>query len=532
MSKKELLSSGYDITSDMNFMKTLYPVPHELNIQLDTLYNLALKGKKSSIKNFITLIEKYPKVPALKNYLSVLYSNMDNMDKSYEVNHWIVAEHPEYVFGKINMAIEYYLKKEYSKIPEVLGKSMDLKKLYPERDTFHIVEVSGFFKIAILYLSAVGEMEQAQIRLDILMEIAPESDDLEIAKTNFHIAKMKNSYNNFSKTNKDSVDVDVKKTILTDIETQPEFNHKQINLLYENDFLIDKNLITDILKLPRQSLIEDLNKVLDDSIIRFNFFSLKADNEDFDDKYFYFVMHALFLLAEIEASESVENILEVLRQDDEYMDFYLGDTLTEFMWLVIYKTAYPKLDIYKKYMFEPGLYTFCKASVSEMVNQTALHQTNRRNEVIEWYRDIFRFFLKSSNKENVIDSNLIGSLIHEVLDFKGVELMPEIEKLYEKEIVDLLACGDLKEVKKYLADPKDRVSKEKIISIFDLYKKIQTWNANDYNSDDDYNEEEYISTNSYNDEQQVRTSNKVDRNDPCPCGSGKKYKKCCIDKNN
>ncbi len=24
-----------------------------------------------------------------------------------------------------------------------------------------------------------------------------------------------------------------------------------------------------------------------------------------------------------------------------------------------------------------------------------------------------------------------------------------------------------------------------------------------------------------------RTSDKVGRNDPCPCGSGKKYKKCC-----
>ena len=25
---------------------------------------------------------------------------------------------------------------------------------------------------------------------------------------------------------------------------------------------------------------------------------------------------------------------------------------------------------------------------------------------------------------------------------------------------------------------------------------------------------------------------KVGRNDPCPCGSGKKFKKCCLDKNN
>ena len=26
----------------------------------------------------------------------------------------------------------------------------------------------------------------------------------------------------------------------------------------------------------------------------------------------------------------------------------------------------------------------------------------------------------------------------------------------------------------------------------------------------------------------VRTSPKVGRNEPCPCGSGKKYKKCCL----
>lgn len=27
---------------------------------------------------------------------------------------------------------------------------------------------------------------------------------------------------------------------------------------------------------------------------------------------------------------------------------------------------------------------------------------------------------------------------------------------------------------------------------------------------------------------QVRTDDRVGRNDPCPCGSGKKFKKCCM----
>jgi preprotein translocase subunit SecA len=28
-----------------------------------------------------------------------------------------------------------------------------------------------------------------------------------------------------------------------------------------------------------------------------------------------------------------------------------------------------------------------------------------------------------------------------------------------------------------------------------------------------------------------RSAPKVGRNEPCPCGSGKKYKKCCLNKN-
>ena len=30
---------------------------------------------------------------------------------------------------------------------------------------------------------------------------------------------------------------------------------------------------------------------------------------------------------------------------------------------------------------------------------------------------------------------------------------------------------------------------------------------------------------------QIQKERKVGRNDPCPCGSGKKYKKCCVGKN-
>ena len=522
----ELLLSGYEITGDKNFSRKLNPIPHDLDIQLDDLYELALKGKKSSVKKFIRLIEKYPGVPMLKNYLSVLYSNMGQIEKSHEVNHWIVAEHPDYLFGKLNLAAEYYTKEEYDKIPEVLGEFMELKKLYPERDVFHIVEVSGFFKISALYYSAIGNLEQAEIRLDILREIAPESADLEMAEKHFRMAQMKAAHNNMNINAEKAINVKVNKTKLTDKKAPPEFINKEIEILYQSDFFLCSDTITSILNLPRQSLIDDLNKVLKDSIERYGYFKTIADNGEFDDKTHNFAIHALFLLSEINATESLEVVLEVLRQDNDYIELYIGDIMTEYMWLVLYKITTSDMDICKQFMFEPGIYSINKSPVSDLANQIVQHQPGRRDEMVNWYRDIFRFFLNSSLKDNVIDSDLLGMMANDVLDFKAVELMPEIKELYEKEMVDLNCCGDIQGFMKHLDDNKDIDHKRKISTIFDIYEEIKKWSSNDDYMDD---EDDYFSDTDTN-VPFVNSNNKVGRNDPCPCGSGKKYKKCCLNK--
>lgn len=82
MKDKQYKISGYNITGDPAYMKDLFPVPPELERQLEDLHNVAVKGKQSSLKKFIKLVQKYPKVPVLKNYLSVLYMNIGNMQKS------------------------------------------------------------------------------------------------------------------------------------------------------------------------------------------------------------------------------------------------------------------------------------------------------------------------------------------------------------------------------------------------------------------------------------------------------------------
>ncbi|HYF69628.1 MAG TPA: SEC-C metal-binding domain-containing protein [Ohtaekwangia sp.] len=45
-----------------------------------------------------------------------------------------------------------------------------------------------------------------------------------------------------------------------------------------------------------------------------------------------------------------------------------------------------------------------------------------------------------------------------------------------------------------------------------------------------FDQDRELSWNSNYDQQPIIKENKTGRNDPCPCGSGKKYKKCCLDK--
>ncbi len=59
-----------------------------------------------------------------------------------------------------------------------------------------------------------------------------------------------------------------------------------------------------------------------------------------------------------------------------------------------------------------------------------------------------------------------------------------------------------------------------------IEKRLQQWLKQENESDDESDDDDYGPTRP---QQFVREHPKVGRNDPCPCGSGKKYKKCCID---
>ena len=97
------------------------------------------------------------------------------------------------------------------------------------------------------------------------------------------------------------------------------------------------------------------------------------------------------------------------------------------------------------------------------------------------------------------DPDLNGFLVAALLDLNAVEALATIEVAYQKGDVNPFVCGDFEDVEIYLGIREKRST-----------PKPQLWNSGP--------------------SADLITKKKIGRNEPCPCGSNKKYKKCCLNK--
>jgi uncharacterized protein YchJ len=101
--------------------------------------------------------------------------------------------------------------------------------------------------------------------------------------------------------------------------------------------------------------------------------------------------------------------------------------------------------------------------------------------------------------------------------------------IHEKEIESIIHGNTTYEMERYTVDPLTHFSRENIEELYFEYY------ADDEDEDiengsflaDEEEDDEKIYSDTIKPEQPVRQK-KVGRNAPCPCGSGKKYKKCCM----
>lgn len=257
--------------------------------------------------------------------------------------------------------------------------------------------------------------------------------------------------------------------------TTLELTHHELEAVYNKEYIytLPREVIQQLLGLPRESLIADLEHII--------LYELgKSCNEITDEMYDLnsnTVTHALFLLGELKATESLPTVLEILRQQDSCIDYHFGDSRVECLRPTIYYIARNQIDVLLAFMKEPGLDCFVRSYIPSVIATIAFNEPERREETIDWFRKLLHFLTINVADNSLYDATLAGMTLFDLINIHAKELLPEIKELFDTKQVDFMCCGNYAEVKKEIEDNLTSLSDYSLPDIYERYQQYnEQWN--------------------------------------------------------
>ena len=222
-------------------------------------------------------------------------------------------------------------------------------------------------------------------------------------------------------------------------------------------------------------------------------------------------VYAWWALAELRATEAIGPLLGLLRRIDEDDDDWVGEDLPR----VLAEIGPAALEPLTEYLADPGHGEWARVAAAKAIGLIG-------EEHAEAYDDCVARLCLQLEKFVGQSETLNAFLISPLLDLGAVETAPFMEKAFAAGCVDELVQGDWEDVQIELGLKQRREHPRKPNMLTELGDKLRAaaaapldtpldnpWSAPDETWDPPV--------------EPLKTG----RNDPCPCGSGKKFKKCC-----
>ena len=188
--------------------------------------------------------------------------------------------------------------------------------------------------------------------------------------------------------------------------------------------------------------------MLEDGIRRFEYFGSQA----WDGRTHTFLYHALILLGELRASESLPAVLNQLRQGEEYLEYWFSGWLDDIFQTPIYHAGRERLDVIQDFLQEPHIEAHYKNQAAQALELVGLLEPERLEEVQERYRDIIQYFLDHADDETLLDTDFLAFLIGDVIGLRLMELEPLAKEVYDRELATYGVMGEWEEVGEQFAD--------------------------------------------------------------------------------
>lgn len=222
-------------------------------------------------------------------------------------------------------------------------------------------------------------------------------------------------------------------------------------------------------------------------------------------------INAMHLLSGIGGKEALEAIMYAIHNFTEEM----GDWLTEDLPSVLAYLGPSAFEALATALSDSKLDPFARNSIGR-----ALLSISRTDEDLK-RKTIESFVNAISNEKDILSRTL---LVDVLIDFKEKETLPFVRALFSKNLVDRSFLQP-EEVEDVFAGRYDDTVRRDDNDPMDLFRqdKSEWYSAEVGSARNDVKPETYL-------EEPLQNSHKpkIGRNEPCPCGSGKKYKKCCL----
>lgn len=298
-----------------------------------------------------------------------------------------------------------------------------------------------------------------------------------------------------------------------------------------NDIVDDLRYLT--AGFPEVAIESALNKQIEITPILLKFLDEVIDNYESIEDFYFGHLHALYLLARFREKQAFDRAIKIMSLPNDWPENLLGDTITEDLHNIVASLYDGDLASIHAIIENPKLNTWSRNAALKTLLVFVKEKILEREDVILYFETLFDH---PSFKD---DMDAITNLVNACCDLYPSELQNKIQCAFDRGIVDDFVV-DMKWVKSILSNSQEaaleKFLNDKHYSLIndDDVRSVKNWACfsekigKGIENDLEYHKPEKTS---YHDTQvfsPVRTLPKIGRNDPCPCNSGKKYKKCCI----
>ncbi len=478
------------------------------------------ENPKQSVAKLKKLAQKYPKSAHIQSELLSLLHEIGDTEASEQVLAELIENCPTYVFAYTEKVAQLIDDRRYDEVPQWLGESLCLQKRVPEVDVFHPAEFGAYYSMVAHYHLTCDRPELAQTIADELEDrFGKENPDVEslLQALNFYSAQK-----DFKKANETAIHTVVEpRAPLPEVVPEPDYQHPaEMQMLMAADVVLNASELNQLLSLPPSSLIDDLEKILRHVIDYGSQYESNADRPAF------FVAHALFLLGELDAKSSLPTVLDFLSLEADVIHFWLLTAYEQDIWVPLHRLVDGQFDKATAWMQQAGISGLGKALLVGAIGRIADVDPDRRQEILSWLGDQMEFMAASPVADNIADTQVASELIWTAGELGATELEASCIKLAQTGLANEFMVGDVEMIKEDLATKVLEDESQSVPNLSELYETIAA-DLQPSTEEPDSAMDPFLHGAVSENAPYVKSTPDIGRNDPCPCGSGKKYKKCC-----